>query len=145
MFYPITYKELPDTNQNGQPVDLSVAKAARRQQIISDAYDIFEAPNYEEASILLAEFQEKWKLIEPDAVRNFTRDIHLCLTFYQFDSSLHTHIRTTNHLERLFREFRTKTDEIGTFPNETCCLTLFFLVMQCDHAKHGRLPMAKTS
>jgi transposase-like protein len=26
----------------------------------------------------------------------------LCLTFYQFDSSLHTHIRTTNHLERLF-------------------------------------------
>ncbi|MEI6445699.1 MAG: transposase, partial [Nostocales cyanobacterium ELA583] len=40
------------------------------------------------------------------------------------------HIRTTNHLERLFREFRTKTDEIGTFPYEMSCLALFFLVFQ---------------
>jgi transposase-like protein len=93
----------------------------------------------------LAGFQEKWNLIEPDAVRNFTRDIPLCLTFYQFDSSLHTHIRTTNHLERLFREFRTKSNKIGTFPHEISCLTVFFLVMQRDHAKHNRFPMAKTS
>jgi len=28
------------------------------------------------------------------------------------------HVRTTNHLERLFREFRTKSDEIGAFPHE---------------------------
>jgi transposase-like protein len=141
----LTYKELSNTNEHGQTVDLSVAKAARRDQIESDAYDIFDAPNHEEASVLLAEFQQKWNLIEPDAVRNFTRDINLCFTFYQFDSSLHTHIRTTNHLERLFREFRTKTDEIGTFPHENSCLTLFFLVMQRDHAKHNRLPVAKTS
>jgi len=48
-------------------------------------------------------------------------------------------------LERLFREFRTKSDEIGTFPKEISCLTVFFLVMQRDHAKHNRFPMAKTS
>jgi transposase-like protein len=99
----LTYKKLSNTNQNGQSVDLSVAKAAHRQEIISDAYHIFDAPNYDEASVLLAGFQEKWNLIEPDAVRNFTRDIPLCLTFYQFDSSLHTHIRMTNHLEPTFR------------------------------------------
>ena len=41
---------------------------------------------------------------------------------------MHRHLRTTNHLERLFREFRTKSDEIGAFPNETSCLTLFWLL-----------------
>jgi transposase-like protein len=38
-----------------------------------------------------------------------------------------------------------KTDEIGAFPNEDSCLTLFFLVIQRDHAKHDRLKsVAKT-
>ncbi len=45
---------------------------------------------------------------------------------------------TTNHLERLFREFRTKSDEIGDFSNEASCLTMFCLVMERDHAKHDR-------
>ena len=39
----------------------------------------------------------------------------------------------------------TKTDEIGTFPHEISCLTLFFVVVQRDHAKHNRFPVAKTS
>ncbi|MCA6569985.1 MAG: transposase, partial [Pseudanabaena sp. M065S1SP2A07QC] len=55
------------------------------------------------------------------------------------------HIRTTNHLDRLFREFRTKSDEIGAFPNETSCLTLFWLVVERDHAKHDRRSSANNS
>jgi Transposase, Mutator family len=62
----------------------------------------------------------------------------LTLSFYQFESGLHHHIRTTNYLERLFREFRTKSDEIGAFPNETSCLTMFCLVVERDHAKPDR-------
>jgi len=48
-------------------------------------------------------------------------------------------------LERLFREFRTKSDEIGAFPHETSCLTVFFLVVERDHAKHDRKAVAKDS
>jgi transposase-like protein len=69
----------------------------------------------------------------------------LTLTFYQFDESLHCHIRTTNRLERLFREFRTKSDEIGAFSYEVSCLTIFFLVIERDHAKHSRKAVAKNS
>jgi transposase-like protein len=58
---------------------------------------------------------------------------------------LHRHICTTNHLERLFREFRTKSDEIGAFPHKKSCLTVFFLVVERDHAKHDRKVMAKKS
>ena len=55
------------------------------------------------------------------------------------------HVRTTNHLEHLFREFRTKSDKIGAFPYETSCLTVFFLVVERDHSKHDRKTMAKNS
>ena len=72
----------------------------------------------------LETFEIKWQLLEPDAVRTFMNDRILTLTFCQFGQCLHKHIRTTNHLERLFREFRTKSDEIGVFPNETSCLTV---------------------
>jgi transposase-like protein len=69
----------------------------------------------------------------------------LTFTFYKFDSNLRHHIRTTNHLERLFREFRTKSDEIGAFPNKTSCLTIFWLVVERDRAKHDRKAPANNS
>ena len=97
----------------------------------------------EQAQRLLRLFIANWELIEPKAVQVFQRDLELTFTFYQFDRSLHHHIRTTNHLECLFREFRTKSDKIGTFPHETSCLTVFFLVVERDHAKHDRKSVAK--
>ena len=78
------------------------------------------------------------KPLEAKAVEIFLRDIELTFTFYQFQAELHPRIRTSNLLERLFEEFRRKADEIGAFPNEMSCLTLFFLVIQREHAKHNR-------
>jgi putative transposase len=84
-------------------------------------------------------FVERWQPIEPKAVQTFLIDIALTFNFYNFDVSLHSLIRTSNALERFFREFRNKADEIGAFPNEDSCLTVFFLIVQRDHAKHDRL------
>lgn len=75
---------------------------------------------------------------EQQAKQQRRRDIELTFTFYQFETELHPRIRTSNLLERLFEEFRRQADEIGAFPNEMSCLTLFFLVVQRDHAKHNR-------
>jgi hypothetical protein len=49
-----------------------------------------------------------------------------------------------NTVERFFREFRTKADEIGSFPNELTCLTVFHLIVVRDHAKHDRGKVAQT-
>jgi len=141
----LSYSDLPQSNSMGQTLTTSDAKQHRRFEIISDAYAIYDADLASDAQLRLQDFQEKWSLLEPDAVRTFIKDIHLTFSFYQFDSALHQHIRTTNHLERLFREFRTKSDEIGAFPNETSCLTLFWLVIERDHAKHDRRSSANNS
>ena len=44
---------------------------------------------------------------------------------------------------RFYVEFR-KAGEIGAFPNKTSAMTVSYLVMARDHAKHGRGNFAKT-
>ena len=139
----LSYQQLPEHDETGQKLSLSQAKQQRRYQIQNDAYDIYDAPSQAEAQQRLSTFVEKWKVFEPKAVQTFQRDIELTFSFYQFAPELHPRIRTSNLLERLFEEFRRKSDEIGAFPNEQSCLTLFFLVVQRDHAKHNRSMVAK--
>ena len=120
------------------------ARRLRRQQLTTDAHAIFEAPTRTEAEQRLATFRTTWSQLEGAVVRLLTKDIESSLTFYQFDLSLHALVRSTNLLERFFREFRTKADEIGSFPNELTCLTLFHLIVVRDHTKHDRGKVAQT-
>jgi transposase-like protein len=139
------YRDLLTTDPTTQQaLSFEQARRLRRQQVTTDAHAIFEAPTRAEALVRLATFQATWGALEPEVVRKLSLDIDLSLTFYQFTPSLHTLIRSTNLLERFFREFRTKADEIGVFPNELTCLTLFHLIVVRDHAKHDRGKVAKT-
>jgi putative transposase len=139
------YRDLLMTDPTTQEaLTFEQARRRRREQLTSDAHAIFAAPTRTEAEQRLATFQTTWGAQEPEVVRLLTKDIELSFTFYQFDSSLHALVRSTNLLERFFREFRTKADEIGSFPNELTCLTVFHLIVVRDHAKHDRGKVAQT-
>jgi transposase-like protein len=141
----MTYQHLPSVNPvTAQPWAKSEARQQRLADVLHEARDVFQAPTEAEARQRLAAFQTKWTPVEPQAVHNFTWGIQRCFTFYPFPADLHGLIRSTNLLERFFREFRTKADEIGAFPNEGSCLTLFYLVMVREHTKHDRADFAKT-
>jgi putative transposase len=127
-----------------QPLTYEAARRLRRQQLSTDAHAIFEAPTRAEAEERLAQFRTTWATLEPEVVRLLSKDVDLCLTFYQFDHTLHALFRSTNLLERFFREFRTKADEIGAFPNDLSCLVVFHLIVIRDDAKHDRGRTAKT-
>ena len=60
-----------------------------------------------------------------------------------FSEIFHPLIRSTNMRARFYAEFR-KAGEIGAFPNKTSAMTVSYLVMARDHAKHGRGNFAKT-
>ena len=139
----LSYQQLPQQNEQGQVLTDSDAKKQRCFEIQNDYYENYKATSEQEAQARLALFVEKWDGIEPKAVSTFERDIELTFNYYQFAAELHPRIRTSNLLERLFEEFRRKSDELGAFPNEKSCLTLFFLVVQRDHAKHDRSMVAK--
>ena len=129
---------------SGEPLSHEEARRLRRQQVSTEAHTIFEAPSRAEAVERLAQFRASWSVLEPEVVRLLTKDIDACLTFYRFDHALHPLVRSTNLLERFFREFRTKADEIGAFPNELSSLVVFHLIVIRDDAKHDRGRTAKT-
>lgn len=139
------YRDLLRTDPtNGEPLSYEAARRLRRQQLSTDAHAIFEAPTRAEAEAGLAAFRASWGVLEPEVVRLLTKDMDACLTFYQFEQPLYRLIRSTNLLERFFREFRTKSDEIGAFPNDLSCLVVFHLIVIRDDAKHDRGQTAKT-
>jgi transposase-like protein len=139
--YPDLSKVDPLT---GEQLTYQAAKRLRRQQLTTDAHAIFEAPTRAEAIERLAQFRITWGTLEPEVVRLLSKDVDICLTFYMFDHILHPLTRSTNLLERFFREFRTKSDEIGAFPNELSSLVVFHLIVIRDDAKHDRGRSAKT-
>lgn len=141
----LKYNQLPSSDEAGQPIEPQVAKRQRKFELFHDAYNIYDAPSYEEAQQRKADFIDKWTALEPDAIHAFCWGLERTFSYYQLEASWHPFIRTTNPIERLFREFRAKADEVGAFPNEQSCLTMFFLVTQLDHAKHDRPSVANKS
>ncbi|MCP5015634.1 MAG: hypothetical protein GY938_10215 [Ketobacter sp.] len=141
----LTYQALPTETPDGEPLTTTQAKKLRWRQLKQEAYAIYDHASHVAAQKGLRTFVAKWEPLEPKAMHAFQWGIQRTFTFYDFDKELHPLIRTTNVLERFFREFRTKADEIGAFPNETSCLTLFLLVVTFDHALHDRVPVANTS
>jgi len=139
------YRDLDKTDPSSQEtLSFEQARRLRRLQLTTDAHAIFEAPTRAEALERLVTFRTRWGQLEGEVVRLLAKDVELSLTFYHFDVSLHPLVRSTNLLERFFREFRTKADEIGSFPNELTCLTVFHLIVVRDHAKHDRGKVAQT-
>ena len=139
------YRDLSMTDPfTHETLTYEAARRLRRQQLSTDAHAIFEAPTRAEADARLAQFRTTWGTLEPEVVRLLAKDVDVCMTFYQCDQILHPLIRSTNLLERFFREFRTKADEIGAFPNDLSCLVVFHLIVIRDDAKHDRGRTAKT-
>ncbi len=60
----------------------------------------------------------------PKAIWVFEAGISDALTYLSYPGSHHARIRTTNMLERLFREVKRRTRVVGVFPNETSASTL---------------------
>ena len=60
----------------------------------------------------------------PKAVSVFEAGIGDALSYLSFPGSHHARLRTTNMLERLFKEVKRRTRVVGVFPNETSASTL---------------------
>jgi len=57
----------------------------------------------------VAEIQKRWQTIAPDAVKSLLWNLKLSITYFDFPPDLWSKLRTTNALERTFREVRART------------------------------------
>lgn len=97
---------------------MAKAKKRNRRSVIGGCKNIFAAPSRTEAIHRFRSWKKHWDIEEPASVRCLAKDLRECLAYYEFDQKYWRSIRTTNVLERSFREVRRRTRPMGgTFVN----------------------------
>ena len=103
---------------------LSHVPASSMTEIAEDLKAIFKVRREKTAHILVEEFVELYGGRFPKAVWIFEAGISDALTYLSYPGGHHARLRTTNMLERLFKEVKRRTRVVGVFPNETSATTL---------------------
>ncbi len=98
--------------------------ASSMAEVAEDLKAIFKVRREKTARALAEEFVELYGGRFPKTVSVFEAGIGDALTYLSYPGSHHPRIRTTNMLERLFREVKRRTRVVGVFPNETSASTL---------------------
>jgi transposase-like protein len=89
------------------------AKKHNRKALIGQCKSIFAARSRHQAIDRFKAWKKTWEIEEPAAVRCLQKDLRESLTYYDFPEQHWKSIRTTNVLERSFREVRRRTRPMG--------------------------------
>jgi len=103
---------------------LSHIPASEMSEVAEDLKAIFKVRRRKTARALTKEFVGLYAKRFPKAVSVFEAGIEEALTYLRYPGSHHARIRTTNMLERLFREVKRRTRVVGVFPSEVSASTL---------------------
>lgn len=97
-----------------------------RGVIPAEFKQMFYATSEEQARELFNEFKQRWNIKLPQMVEYIEKDLEQLLAFYKFPYQHWIKIRSTNVIERAFKEFRRRVKVMETFPNEVSCLRIMF-------------------
>jgi len=102
-------------------------KKLNRPHCLKEAKLIFASESRNEAIKRFRAWESKWIVEEERAVKCMKKDLFNCLHYYNFDKGLWKSIRTTNILERAFREVRRRTRPMNNFfTNEASANRIMF-------------------
>jgi transposase-like protein len=117
---------------------LNYVKQADQKKVKRDLHRISHARNFREAHKAAQRFMVRWQASYPKAVQCLRQDLPELLTFLQVNLSLpHSMVRTTNTIERRFREIRRRTRPMGTFSDHTSMDRIMFSVFAYENLKQG--------
>jgi transposase-like protein len=117
----------------------SAIPKGERGKIWAEISGIWQQATKEGALTQLAAFKARYAKTYPEALKSLLSDEEHLFTFYQFETKWHKFMRTTNAIESLFNNVRTRTDSIEVFTNEESCLSIVWAASQ--GIKLARLPI----
>ena len=109
---------------------------------ISGARRIYLSDTRRDAIAAFKEWCEDWIDKEPNAVECLERDIESMLTFFSLPEKHRKMMRTTNILERIFREVRRRTRPMSCFNNEDSVNRIIFAVFSRFNRQWEPRPLA---
>ncbi|MFH1753152.1 MAG: IS256 family transposase [Candidatus Omnitrophota bacterium] len=104
-------------------------KKADEEACMAHARGIYNAKSLRQARKRFKRWKEKWHKSYSKAVKCIEKDLDELLTFLNFDESHRIKIRTTNPIERAFKEFRRRTNVMDNhLPNMNSCEKIFYVM-----------------
>ena len=95
---------------------------------LTEAKTIYQAPTRREAVTRFQRWARHWQATAPTAVACLREDLEELLPFLDFPAAQRVKLRTTNVIERCFREVRRRTRPIGCFTNAASCDRIIYAV-----------------
>lgn len=98
----------------------------------------------QQALSLINRWIKKWRLVYPQAVRCLEKDLDRLLRYLSCDPEHHKAIRTSNHIERQFKEYRRRMRPMEIIPNQPAADRILYALTMIRNEKLGEYPMAFT-
>jgi len=135
---PLVYGDIPIQRCWAHKIRnvLNYVKRADQKRVKKDLQRISHARNLREAQKAAQRFMARWQASYPKAVQCLHQDLPELLTFLKVKVSLPpSMLRTTNAIERRFREIRRRTRPMGTFSDHTSMDRIIFSVFTYENLK----------
>jgi putative transposase len=117
---------------------LTHVRKAQREAVKSDLHAIQYASGIGKAQMAIGAFARRWQHVYPRAVACLLNDEEHLLSFFQCtDKNLWSQIRTTNAIERRFREVRRRTRPMGVFSDRTSMERILYAVFSYENLRQG--------
>lgn len=111
----------------------NVASKLRRTQqedCLAGARAIYQAPTRREAVRCYWAWAQRWRKEAPKTVACLEQDLDSLLAFLACPESHRKAVRTTNAIERAFREVRRRTRPMTCFTNDASCERIIYAVVR---------------
>lgn len=113
-------------------------RKADMKEVKKDLKKVYGAKNLTEARSAARRWSDTWEDTYPAAVKCLRDDLDDLLTFFAFpDESFRKKVRTTNAIERIFREVRRRTRPMGVFENKTSIERILYAVFLYENIRYG--------
>ncbi len=112
-----------------------------QEKCIKEARNIYSANSRSEAIQEHRSWAKRWKPVEPDAVKCLERDMEELLNFYSCPKEMWIKLRTTNVIERAFREVRRRTRPMTCFNNSQSIERIVYAVLNHLNSQWGVKPL----
>jgi putative transposase len=116
-------------------------KRRDHERCIDEARAIYGAEDRKGALKAYSRWAKRWRDQSPKAVRCIEKDLEELLNFYSCPEEIRIKVRTTNAIERAFREVRRRTRPMSCFNNTQSIERIVYAVLSHLNDQWGRRPL----
>lgn len=121
----------------------NLLKKSQQEECLAGARLIYQAQTKQAAMKAYWKWAWRWREEAPKAVACLERDLQALLAFLSCPVAHHRKVRTTNAIERCFREVRRRTRPMTCFNNDASCERITYAVVSHLNRNWQGKPLAQ--